>query len=82
MGARPIPWYPHSLAWSTPCDKRTLRKLPQLRALQKWLVTHSDTGDVWRQEAVSMIPALLLDINKSHFVRLPAAVTTHVYHHE
>ena len=64
----PLPWYPDNLAWSINCHKRLLRKNDALKKVQKWLVTHSDMGDVWRQEAVSMIPALMLDVKPHHFV--------------
>ena len=66
---RPLVWYPDQSAWRILCHKKVLRKNPKLRAVQKWLVQHTDSGDVWRQESVSMIPALMLDVQSHHVVR-------------
>jgi len=51
-----------------PVNKRVLRRSPELRKIQNWLVACTNVGDVWRQEAVSMIPALLLGARPEHLV--------------
>lgn len=66
---RPLPWYPKGVAWYTTCPRQALRKHPQMRKLQQWLVKYSESGDLWRQEAVSMIPPLVLDVQPHHLVR-------------
>lgn len=63
-----IPWYPRELAYQIETDRAMIRKEPALAALHRWLVDASENGEVTRQEAVSMIPPMLLDINPEHVV--------------
>jgi 16S rRNA C967 or C1407 C5-methylase (RsmB/RsmF family) len=63
-----ISWYPKELAYQLETDRSIIRKEPTLAALHRWLVDASENGDVTRQEAVSMIPPMLLDINSDHIV--------------
>ena len=63
-----ISWYPRELAYQIETDRNMIRKEPALAALHRWLVEASENGDVTRQEAVSMIPPMLLDINPEHVV--------------
>lgn len=63
-----ISWYPRELAYQIETDRAMIRKLDVLHALHRWLVDASENGDVTRQEAVSMIPPMLLDIDPSHMV--------------
>eukprot|EP00941_MAST-03F_sp_MAST-3F-sp1_P005555 g5555.t1 len=64
----PLPWYPDQGAWQLSCPKRVLRKSPLLRVFQDWLLRENEIGNVSRQEAVSMIPALILDVKRHHRV--------------
>ena len=41
-------------------DKNIIRKHPALKELHQWLMQHTDCGHVTRQEAVSMIPPIVL----------------------
>jgi multisite-specific tRNA:(cytosine-C5)-methyltransferase len=64
----PIPWYPDSLAWQITVRKEIIRKDPSFRKFQNFLVCESEAGNISRQEAVSMIPPLLLDVQPHHKV--------------
>lgn len=58
----PLCWYPNHLAWQMNITRLDLRKSPILQQLHKFLMAETDNGYISRQEAVSMIPPLLLDI--------------------
>lgn len=64
----PIQWYPDSLAWQITVRKEVIRKDPSFRKFQNFLVCESEAGNISRQEAVSMIPPLLLDVQPHHKV--------------
>lgn len=64
----PLKWYPGNLAYKLPTDRRAMRKDPTLKALHKWMVQHTASGNVTRQEAVSMVPPLALGVEKHHKV--------------
>lgn len=58
-----IDWYPHSgMAWRITADKISFRKSPELQPLRRYLMKHTAMGTISRQEEVSMIPPLLLNI--------------------
>ncbi|KAL2131548.1 hypothetical protein VTI74DRAFT_4899 [Chaetomium olivicolor] len=59
---KPVPWYPDSLAWSMTTPKNVIRKFPPFAAFQKFLVSETSVGNISRQEVVSMIPPLLMDV--------------------
>ncbi len=63
-----IPWYPEQLAWQLDAPKRVVRKSVELKGFQRFLVGETEIGNISRQEAVSMIPPLLLDVKPEHFV--------------
>lgn len=58
----PVPWYPDDLAWDIKVPKGIIRKHPPFAAFQKYLVQEADVGNISRQELVSMIPPLMLDV--------------------
>ncbi|ORX42903.1 S-adenosyl-L-methionine-dependent methyltransferase [Hesseltinella vesiculosa] len=58
----PLPWYPDHLAWKIACPRSVLRKSPEYASFQHFMVAENETGNINRQEAVSMIPPLLMDI--------------------
>ena len=64
----PIPWYPDELAWGMSISKKALKKTPALERFHKYLVAETDTGNITRQEAVSMIPPLFMDVEPHHRV--------------
>ncbi|KAG0663245.1 hypothetical protein C6P46_002835 [Rhodotorula mucilaginosa] len=63
---KPLQWYPDQLAWQLPVPKSALRKNENMRKFQHFLVYETDAGNLSRQEAVSMIPPLLLDVQPGH----------------
>uniref|UniRef100_A0A8C0J6I6 tRNA (cytosine(34)-C(5))-methyltransferase n=1 Tax=Chelonoidis abingdonii TaxID=106734 RepID=A0A8C0J6I6_CHEAB len=58
--------YPEELAWHTNLSRKILRKSPQLEKFHQFLVSETECGNISRQEAVSMIPPLLLNVNPHH----------------
>lgn len=42
-------WYPSAYKLGT--DRKSIRKLPELEGLHKWLMQHTDCGNITRQEA-------------------------------
>ncbi|RDA89835.1 hypothetical protein CP533_6946 [Ophiocordyceps camponoti-saundersi (nom. inval.)] len=58
----PLPWYPDELAWWMTTPKNVVRKFPPFAAFQKFLVSETSIGNISRQEVVSMIPPLLMDL--------------------
>jgi multisite-specific tRNA:(cytosine-C5)-methyltransferase len=59
---RPVPWYPEQLAWSMTTPKSVVRRFAPFSSFQKFLVSETEVGNISRQEVVSMIPPLLMDI--------------------
>eukprot|EP00794_Sanderia_malayensis_P018755 gene18755-20646_t len=64
----PIKWYPNELAWETKVAKRFIRKSEKLKEFHNFLVDENNCGAVTRQEAVSMIPPLFMDVKPHHKV--------------
>jgi 16S rRNA C967 or C1407 C5-methylase (RsmB/RsmF family) len=66
---RPLPWYePAGHAWHLHVARHDLRQAAALKELHQWVITLNDAGAISRQEAVSMIPPLLLDVQPHHAV--------------
>lgn len=63
---QPLSWYPEELAWHTNLSRKILRKSPQLERFHQFLVSETESGNISRQEAVSMIPPLLLSVQPHH----------------
>ncbi|RBR07931.1 uncharacterized protein FIESC28_10445 [Fusarium coffeatum] len=59
---QPVPWYPDDLAWWMTTPKNVVRKFPPFAAFQKFLVSETSVGNISRQEVVSMIPPMLMDL--------------------
>ncbi|KAI1105816.1 S-adenosyl-L-methionine-dependent methyltransferase [Jackrogersella minutella] len=59
---QPVPWYPDQLAYAMNTPKHVIRKFPPFAAFQKFLVSETSVGNISRQEVVSMIPPLLMDV--------------------
>ncbi|ORX46233.1 multisite-specific tRNA:(cytosine-C(5))-methyltransferase [Piromyces finnis] len=70
MGSKPeeIKWYPNGLGWQVPTSRTELRKSAETAAFHKFLVSETEIGNICRQEAVSMIPPLLLNVQPHHYV--------------
>ncbi|CAN0114639.1 unnamed protein product, partial [Ectocarpus sp. 12 AP-2014] len=65
---RELPWYAGGLAYRLGCDRRFIRKQPHLAEFHKWLTGLMESGNITRQEAVSMLPPLFLDVQPKHLV--------------
>ncbi|KAG6379756.1 S-adenosyl-L-methionine-dependent methyltransferase [Boletus reticuloceps] len=63
-----IPWYPDGLAWQFNVSKQVLRTSPEFKKFRSFLVHETEVGNISRQEAVSMLPPLLLDVQPHHKV--------------
>ncbi|EHY53874.1 tRNA (cytosine-5-)-methyltransferase ncl1 [Exophiala dermatitidis] len=59
---RPVEWYPDQLAWYMTTPKNVIRRFKPFANFQKFLVAETDVGNITRQEVVSMIPPLLMDL--------------------
>jgi tRNA (cytosine34-C5)-methyltransferase len=64
--ARPIPYIPHGYQLSV--DRRTIRRNPKLAAFHDWLKVQTGAGFLTRQETVSMIPPVVLDVQPGDLV--------------
>ncbi|KAK6503753.1 hypothetical protein TWF481_008757 [Arthrobotrys musiformis] len=64
----PLSWYPDQLAWQLTVGKQVIRRSPPFKHLQAFLVSETSSGNISRQEAVSMIPPLLMDVEPHHMV--------------
>lgn len=60
-----LPWYPDELAWQIDLSRKVVRSQEVLSRLHDFLVSETETGYISRQEAVSMIPPLVLDIQSN-----------------
>lgn len=69
---RPLPWYSNKLAWHMSFSRGQLRKLPILAEIHELLKRENEAGSITRQEAVSMVPPLFLDVATHH--RVSAAI--------
>ncbi|OAG40148.1 hypothetical protein AYO21_05626 [Fonsecaea monophora] len=59
---RPVEWYPDQLAWFMTTPKNVIRRFKPFASFQKFLVAEADVGNITRQEVVSMIPPLVMDL--------------------
>ena len=57
-----IEWYPGSLVWSLTMSRREMKKSENVKALHKFLQEATAGGLITRQELVSMLPPLILDV--------------------
>ncbi|KAL6661248.1 hypothetical protein ACP70R_000632 [Stipagrostis hirtigluma subsp. patula] len=65
---RPLPWYPGNLAWHLNFSRKELRKNQALESFHEFLKHESEVGNITRQEAVSMVPPLLLNVQPDHHI--------------
>ncbi|RWR92447.1 tRNA cytosine34-C5-methyltransferase-like protein [Cinnamomum micranthum f. kanehirae] len=65
---RPLSWYPDNLAWHLNFSRMQLRKNQTLERFHEFLKQENEIGNITRQEAVSMIPPLFLDVHPDHFI--------------
>lgn len=63
---QPLSWYPDEQAWHINMSRKIIRKSPLLEKFHQFLVSETESGNISRQEAVSMIPPLLMKIEPHH----------------
>ena len=65
----PLPWYPDKLAWQMNLTRKDIRRVENHHKLHNFLISETENGTISRQETVSMIPPLVLDVKSHHKVR-------------
>ena len=61
-----LSWYPNEMAWQVMLSRSDVRKNTHFEEFKKFLMHQTQNGNLNRQEAVSMIPPLLLDVQSHH----------------
>lgn len=64
----PLEFYPDNMAYKFNVSKTVIRRNKEFSKLQRFLVVETDAGNISRQEAVSMVPPLFMDIKPEHKV--------------
>jgi multisite-specific tRNA:(cytosine-C5)-methyltransferase len=59
---RAVKAFPDELVWDMKTDKKVIRRFPPFADFQKFLVAEAASGNISRQEVVSMIPPHFLDV--------------------
>ena len=76
--------YPGGLGWQFNVAKKVLRRSPEFKRFHSFLVYETEVGNITRQEAVSMLPPLFLDVQPHHKVMdmcaAPGSKVTHSYY--
>lgn len=65
---RPLEWYPNELAWQMNVTRKALKKDPYLKKLNQYIQRAAESGLITRQEMVSMLPPLFMDIQSADLV--------------
>ncbi|KAI8607508.1 S-adenosyl-L-methionine-dependent methyltransferase [Chytriomyces sp. MP71] len=63
-----LPWYPNNFGWQYKPTRSAIRSHEGIKKFHEFLMAETECGNVSRQEAVSMIPPLLLDVQPGHYV--------------
>jgi len=63
-----LPWYPDRMAWQLNITRKEIRREEAFHKLHNFLISETDSGNISRQETVSMIPPLVLDVKPHHKV--------------
>lgn len=61
-----LSWYPGETAWKILLSRNDVRKNHHFEKFKLFLMHQTENGNLNRQEAVSMIPPLLLDVKSHH----------------
>jgi 16S rRNA C967 or C1407 C5-methylase (RsmB/RsmF family) len=64
----PIPWYPDEFAWVYECGRTALRRSKEAAMFHRFLVSENEVGNISRQEAVSMLPVLFMDVKPGQYI--------------
>ncbi|KAM8719554.1 hypothetical protein ACLKA7_005742 [Drosophila subpalustris] len=57
-----LPWYPNGMAYQLQLTRKDIRRSEPLHRLHNFLIVETAAGNISRQEAVSMIPPVVLDV--------------------
>lgn len=60
--------YPDKLAWQLKLTRKHIRGSESFFKLHNFLISETESGNISRQEVVSMIPPIVLDIKSHHKV--------------
>ncbi|PRP88254.1 hypothetical protein PROFUN_03363 [Planoprotostelium fungivorum] len=63
-----LEWYPNQGGWYYDVHRHALKRNPELKEFTRFLQVQTDSGNISRQEAVSMIPPMLLRVEPHHRV--------------
>ncbi|CAL1677141.1 unnamed protein product [Lasius platythorax] len=63
-----LPFYPEELAWQLQLTRKDIRRSEAYFRLHNFLIAETNNGSISRQEVVSMVPPLVLDVKPSHRV--------------
>ncbi|GAB0089752.1 tRNA (cytosine(34)-C(5))-methyltransferase [Sergentomyia squamirostris] len=63
-----LPWYPGELAWQLQLSRKDIRRSEVFYKLHNFLIAETNAGGISRQETVSMIPPIVLDVKPHHRV--------------
>ena len=69
MRPHSLPFYPDGLAWQLQLTRKDIRRSEAYFRLHNFLISETSSGSISRQEVVSMIPPLVLDVKPEHKVR-------------
>ncbi|KAI8379664.1 S-adenosyl-L-methionine-dependent methyltransferase [Radiomyces spectabilis] len=65
---RPLEWYPDQLGWQVNAPRAILKRSAEFSKFHKFIVAENESGNLSRQEAVSMVPPLLMDVKPHQWV--------------
>lgn len=68
LAPKNLAFYPDGLGWQLDVPKSVIRRNAEFAKTQRFLVLETTVGNISRQEAVSMIPPLLMDVQPHHAV--------------
>ena len=63
-----LPFYPDELGWQLQLTRKDIRRSEIFFRLHNFLIAETNSGNISRQEVVSMVPPLVLDVKPWHKV--------------
>jgi tRNA (cytosine34-C5)-methyltransferase len=63
-----LPFYPEGLGWQLQLTRKDIRRSEAFFKLHNFLIAETNSGNISRQEVVSMVPPLVLDVKPWHKV--------------
>ena len=61
-----LEWYPDRMAWQINLTRKEIRRVESYFRLHNFLISETESGNISRQETVSMIPPRVLDVRPHH----------------